>query len=99
LFDEGANMIRKILAIAATAIFAFGLFWQVGRWVLRWSGYGLGLRRLPGGYDDLVESFAGTISGGSSLGWIVGPWLLMSMGLMTLTILYSRTSGTNERGD
>ena len=49
---------RKALIIAAMTIFVFGCFWQFGRWLLRWSGYGLGLRSQPGGYYELVESFA-----------------------------------------
>ncbi len=89
---------RKALIFAATTIFVFGFFWQFGRWLLRWSGYGLGLRRLPGGYYDLVEGFAEKIAGGTSVGWIAGPWLLMSIGLMTLIILRSRVTETNVDG-
>ena len=58
---------------------------------MRWSGYGLGLRTLPGGYYAFVESFAEKIASGPSVGWIAGPWLLISIGLMTLIILYSWT--------
>ncbi len=54
---------RKALIIAAMTIFVFGCFWQFGRWLLRWSGYGLGLRSLPGGYHEFVDSFAEKIAG------------------------------------
>jgi len=56
---------RKALIIAAMTIFVFGCFWQFGRWLLRWSGYGLGLRSLPGGYHEFVDSFAEKIAGAS----------------------------------
>ncbi len=90
-------MTRKALAIAAMTIFVFGFFWQFGRWLLRWSGYGLGLRSLPGGYHDFVESFAEKIASGASVGWIAGPWMLMGIGLMTLIVLRSRTTEKNVR--
>ena len=92
-------MMRKALFIAAMTIFVFGFIWQFGRWLLRWSGYGLGLRSLPGGYNDFVESFAEKIAGGAGIGWIAGPWLLMSIGLMTLIILRSRTAEKNVHGE
>jgi hypothetical protein len=92
-------MMRKALTIAAMTIVVFGFFWQFGRWLLRWSGYGLGLRSLPGGYYDFVESFAETIASRASIGWIAGPWLLMSIGLMTLIILRSRTTEKNVHGE
>ena len=84
-------MMRKLLSIAATTIFVFGCLWQFGRWLLRWSGYGLGLRSPLGSYYDFVDSFAEKIAG-ASVGWIVGPWLLISIGLMTLIILRSWTA-------
>jgi hypothetical protein len=89
---------RKALIIAAMTIFVFGCFWQFGRWLLRWSGYGLGLRSLPGGYHEFVDSFAERIAG-ASVGWIAGPWLLMSIGLMTLIILRSWTAEKNVHGE
>ena len=49
---------QKVLSVAAMTIFVFGFTWQFGRWVFRWSGYGLGLRSQPGGYYDFVDSFA-----------------------------------------
>ena len=73
---NGVCMMRKLLSIAATTICVFGCFWQFGRWLLR-SGYGLGLRSQPGGYYDFVDSFAEKIAG-ASVGWIAGPWLLMT---------------------
>jgi hypothetical protein len=79
------------LCHTAMTIFLFGSIWQFGRWLLRWSGYGLGLRSQPGGYHDFVESFAAKIASGASVWWIGRPWLLMSLGLMTLIILRSRT--------
>ena len=90
---------RKALAIAAMTIFVCGAFWQIGRWLLRWSGYGLGLRSLPGGYRDFVENFAGKIASEASIGWIAGPWLLMSIGLMTLIILRSWTTKESVHGE
>ena len=89
---------RKLLSIAATALFVFGCFWQFERWLLRWSGYGLGLRSLPGGYYDFVESFLAKTASGASIGWIAGPWMLMSIGLMALIILRSRTTEKNIHG-
>ena len=91
-------MMRKLLSIAATALFVFGCFWQFERWLLRWSGYGLGLRSQPGGYYDFVDSFAEKIAG-ASVGWIAGPWLLMSIGLMTLIILRSWTAEKSVHGE
>ena len=90
---------RKALSIAALMIFVFGFIWQLGRWLLRWSGYGLGLRSLPGGYYDFVESFAEKIASGASVAWIAGPWLLMSIGLMTLIILRSGTAEKRVHGE
>ena len=89
---------RKALITAALMIFTFGFFWQFGRWLLRWSGYGLGLRSQPGGYYDFVDSFAEKIAG-ASVGWIAGPWLMMSFGLMTLIILRSWTAEKNVHGE
>ncbi len=91
-------MMRKVLISAAMTIFVVGCFWQFGRWLLRWSGYGLGLRSLPGGYYDFVERFAEKIASGSSILWIAGPWLLISIGLMILIILRSWTTENNVRG-
>ena len=88
-------MMRKALTIAAMTIFVLGFFWQFGRWLLRWSGYGLGLRTRPDSYHDVVESLADKIAGEASVGWIAGPWLLMSLGLMTLIILRARTTAVN----
>ena len=90
---------RKLLSIAATTILVFGCFWQFGRWLLRWSGYGLGLRSQPGGYYELVESFAEKIASGPSIGWIAGPWLLMSIGLITLIVLRSGTAEKSFHGE
>ena len=59
---------RKALSVAAMTIFVFGFTWQFGRWLLRWSGYGLGLRSQPGGYYDFVDSFADKIAQGASVG-------------------------------
>jgi hypothetical protein len=89
---------RKVLSVAAMTIFVFGFTWQFGRWLLRWSGYGLGLRSQPGGYYDFVDSFADKIAG-ASVGWIAGPWLLMSIGLMTLIILRSWTTKESVHGE
>jgi hypothetical protein len=77
-------------------IFMFGFVWHVGRRLLRWSGYGLGFRSLPGGYYDFVESFAAKIASGARIGWIAGPWLLMSIGLMTLIIPRSRERASTK---
>ena len=89
---------RKVLSVAAMTIFVFGFIWQFGRWLLRWSGYGLGLRSQPGGYYDFVDSFADKIAG-ASVGWIAGPWLLMSIGLMTLIIVRSWTTKESVHGE
>ena len=90
---------RKALSIAALMIFVFGFIWQLGRWLLRWSGYGLGLRRLSGGYYDFVESFAEKIASGASVAWISGPWMLMSIGLLALIIIRSRTTEKNVHSE
>jgi hypothetical protein len=93
-------VMRKALSIAAMTIFVFGVIWQFGRWILRWAGYGLGLRSLPpGGYFDFVDSLAAKIASGPSIGWIAGPWLLMSIGLMTLIILRSWTIERNVHSE
>jgi len=83
---------RKALSIAAMMIFVLGFIWQFGRWLLRWAGYGLGLRGLPGSYNAFVESFAAKIVNEGSVAWIAGPWLLISIGLIALIILRSRTT-------
>ena len=90
---------RKVLSVAAMTIFVFGFTWQFGRWLLRWSGYGLGLRSQPGGYYDFVQSFAEKIASGPGVGWIAGPWLLMSIGLMTLIIVRSWTTKESVHGE
>jgi hypothetical protein len=56
------------------------------------------LRSQPGGYYDFVDSFAEKIAG-ASVGWIAGPWLMMSFGLMTLIILRSWTAEKNVHGE
>ena len=89
---------RKALIYRGNDDFCAWLFWQFGRWLLRWSGYGLGLRSQPGGYYDFVDSFAEKIAG-ASVGWIAGPWLLMSIGLMTLIILRSWTAEKSVHGE
>ena len=90
---------RKALTIAALTIVVFGGVGLCGRWLVRWSGYGLGLRSQPGGYYELVESFAEKIASGPSIGWIAGPWLLMSIGMMTLIILRSWTAEKRVHGE
>jgi hypothetical protein len=47
----------------------------------------------------LVESFADKIASGASVGWIAGPWLLMSIGFMSLIILRSRATEENVHGE
>ena len=93
------DVMRKALSIIAMTIFMLGFIWQFGRWLLRWSGYGFGLRSQPGGYYDFVESFAEKIASGPSVGWIAGPWLLMSIGLMTLIIVRSWTAEKSLHGE
>lgn len=90
---------RKGLIIAAMTIFVIGCFWQFGRWLLRWSGYGLGLRSLPGGYYGFVESFAEKVANGASIGWIAGPWLLISIGFLSFLILRSSTAEKNVHSE
>jgi hypothetical protein len=92
LYDCGYLIMRKALSIAGMMIFVSGFVWQCGRWLLRWAGYGLGLRSLPGSYNSFVESVAAKITNEVSIAWIVGPWLLMSIGLIALIILRSRTT-------
>jgi hypothetical protein len=92
-------MMRRALIIAGMAIFVFGCLWQFGRWLLRWSGYGLGLRSPPGGYDGLVDRLAEMIASRPSIGWIAGPWLLIGIGLMTLLVLRAWTDEKDLRGE
>ncbi len=90
---------RKALSITAMTIFVSGFIWQFGRWLLRWAGYGLGLRGLPGSYNAYVESLAAKIVNDGNIAWIVGPWLLMSIGLIALIILRSSTTEKHARGE
>ena len=92
-------IMRKALSIAAMAIFVSGFVWQCGRWLLRWAGYGLGLRGLPSSYNSFVESVAAKIANEVSIAWIVGPWLLISIGLIALIILRSRTTEERAHGE
>jgi hypothetical protein len=85
-------IMRKVMSIAAVTVFASGFIWQCGRWLLRWSGYGLGLRDIPGSYNSFVENVAAKLANEVSVAWIVGPWLLMSIGLLAWLILQSRTA-------
>ena len=69
-------------------IFVVGFVWQYGGWLLEWIGRLFGTRGLSSGYDAFVNSNVATLLAEGSLVGIVGPWLLMALGLLILSIIH-----------
>jgi hypothetical protein len=92
----GAMAMRLVLSVTAATIFLIGLVWQCGRWLFRWSGHSLGLRDVPGRTNSFIESF---LANDVSLAWTIGPWLLMSVGIIAWLVLHSRRADAHAQGD
>jgi hypothetical protein len=93
---SGWGVMRTVMSAAAAAIFLIGLVWQCGRWLFRWSGQSLGLRDVQGRTNSFIERF---LADDVSLAWIVGPWLMMSVGMIVWLILNARKAEPGAQGD
>lgn len=76
------------MAATAIAILLLGVVWRFAGWILEWIGRLLGARGLTSSYEAFVEGYVGTLMTDGSLAKILGPWLLMGVGLMILAVLY-----------
>lgn len=76
------------MAATAIAILLLGVVWRFAGWILEWIGRLLGARGLTSSYEAFVEGYVGTLMTDGSLAKILGPWLLMGVGLILLAVLY-----------
>ena len=76
------------MAATAIAILLLGVAWRFAGWILEWIGRLLGVRGLTSSYEAFVEGYVGMLMTEGSLAKILGPWLLMGVGLMILAVLY-----------
>jgi len=76
------------MAATAIAILLLGVVWRFAGWILEWIGRLLGARGLTSSYDAFVEGYVGMLMTDGSLAKILGPWLLMGVGLILLAVLY-----------
>jgi hypothetical protein len=74
--------------IAAIAIFLLGAAWRFGGWIAEWVGRLFGVRGLTSSYETFVQSYAGMLMSEGSIARILGPWLLMGIGLVVLAMFY-----------
>ena len=76
------------MAVTAIAILLVGVAWRFAGWILEWIGRLLGMRGLTSSYEAFVEGYVGMLMTEGSLAKILGPWLLMGVGLILLAVLY-----------
>jgi hypothetical protein len=76
------------MAVTAIAILLLGVAWRFAGWILEWIGRLLGVRGLTSSYEAFVEGYVGMLMTEGSLAKILGPWLLMGVGLILLAALY-----------
>ena len=76
------------MAVTAIAILLLGVAWRFAGWILEWIGRLLGARGLTSSYEAFVEGYVGMLMMEGSLAKILGPWLLMGVGLILLAVLY-----------
>ena len=76
------------MAATAIAILLLGVVWRFAGWILEWIGRLLGARGLTSSYEAFVEGYVGMLMTDGSLAKILGPWLLMGVGLILLAVLY-----------
>jgi hypothetical protein len=79
---------RRIASIAATTCLAAGFVWQYGGWLMEWVGRALGVRGLTTTYDAFVGGYVTALAAEGSFTRIIGPWLLMGIGLIMLAFLH-----------
>ena len=70
------------MAVTAIAILLLGVAWRFAGWILEWIGRLLGVRGLTSSYEAFVEGYVGMLMTEGSLAKILGPWLLMGVGLI-----------------
>ena len=75
------------MAVTAIAILLLGVAWRCAGWILEWIGRLLGARGLTSSYEAFVEGYVGMLMTDGSLAKILGPWLLMGVGLILLAVL------------
>ncbi len=78
---------KTFVAIAAVALLVVGATWRFAGWILEWVGRLLGARGLTSSYEAFVEGSEALIADGGFVR-ILGPWLLMGLGLFLLAVLY-----------
>ena len=76
------------MAVTAIAILLLGVAWRFAGWILEWIGRLLGVRGLTSSYEAFVEGYVGMLMTEGSLAKILGPWLLMGVGLILLAAFY-----------
>jgi len=76
------------MSAAAIGFVLAGLVWRFAGWISEWVGRLLGIRGLTSSYDAFVESYVGMLMAEGSFTRILGPWLLMAIGLLLLAVLY-----------
>ena len=79
---------RSFVAITAVALFLVGAAWRFAGWILEWVGRLLGARGLTSSYEAFVEGPVGALMADGGFARILGPWLLMGIGLILLAVLY-----------
>jgi len=81
-------VVRKVISIVALAVLLAGVTWRFAGWILEWIGRLLGVRGLSSSYEAFVKSHVGMLTTEGGLIKILGPWLLMGVGLILLAVLY-----------
>lgn len=79
---------RKFVFIAAITIFLLGVAWRFAGWIVEWTGRLFGVRGLTSSYEAFVQRHAEMLMAEGGIVRILGPWLLMGIGLVLLAVLY-----------